>query len=319
MANEEAILSLYLSLYEDNPDQNDIFCKSLLQSLAEGTKEPREAAHEMDAWVIRESTRRLKEFRARPELVKSDEFVVSRATAPNASGLVEHFFRGFPRLCAIFPPYHPGQTRVVQFLRALLRMASHDAPDSFPNADGLIIVSTMPLWPYGALHPDTFRIYGAELTGVAMRAELETPGSEASTRWRNYQSTLARITISGFSDCSFLCGLRDILPKGHGGKRAANGVRHAARGHWVPARGAVQWLMAGADEEEREQGARWVYERCRKKEKTEARNPWDTWSRENWEIWKVQLAFYEADDRVELWAREAARTALLRMKAVEAL
>lgn len=158
-----------------------------------------------------------------------------------------------------------------------------------------------------------------------MRAELETPGSEASTRWRNYQSTLARITISGFSDCSFLCGLRDILPKGHGGKRVAKcptpkvecGTRPADIGFRL--RGAVQWLMAGADEEEQEQGARWVYERCRRKEKTEARNPWDTWSRENWEIWKVQLAFYEADDRVELWAREAARTALLRMEAVEAL
>lgn len=164
MANEEATLSLDLSLYEGNPDQNDIFCKTLLQSLADDTKEPAEAAHELDGWVMRESTRLLEEFRARPELVKSDAFVVSRATTPNASGLVEHFFRGFPRLCSIFPPHHPGQTRIVEFLEALLAMPTHDAPDSFSSADDLSNVSMITLWPRGAIEPDTFRIYDAGMS-----------------------------------------------------------------------------------------------------------------------------------------------------------
>ncbi|KAK6839465.1 hypothetical protein PG987_005331 [Apiospora arundinis] len=327
MANEEARLSLDLSLYEDSPDQDDIFCKSLLQSLADGTKEPADAAHELDAWVTRESTRLLEEFRAKPELVKKDDSdnTVHRATTPNASGLVERFFQGFPRLCAIFPPHHPGQTRVIEFLKALLAMPQHNAPDSFPDADDLSNVTMMTLWPRGVIEPDTFRIYDAELTSVGERAELEMPGSEGSARWRNYQAALARITMSGFTDCSFLCGLRDILPQGSGGKKAAKcptpkvvcGTRPADIGNRL--RAAVQWLVVGSEEEDGgEEGARWVYERCRAKEKTDgASDPWDTWSRENWETWKVQLAFYEGDDRVELWAREAARNALLRMKAAE--
>lgn len=74
---------------------------------------------------------------------------------------------------------------------------------------------------------------------------------------------------------------------------------------------AVQWLLE-PDE------ARWVYERCSKKEKTDKDNPRDTWSRENWGIWKAQLAFYRDNDLVEFSAREAARKALERMTEVEA-
>lgn len=132
-------------------------------------------------------------------------------------------------------------------------------------------------------------------------------------RWRNYQSALARITMSGFTDCSFLCGLRSILPQGGKKVKAPTpkvvcGTRPKDIGGRICA--AVQWL-AGPEE------ARWVYERCMEKGKTDKANPWDTWSKENWDTWKAQLGFYESDDRVEVWARAAARKALLQMRAVE--
>ncbi|KAK7917598.1 hypothetical protein PG985_011206 [Apiospora marii] len=314
MANDEAPLPLDLSLYDSDPDQDDIFCKNLLRALADGTREPADAARELDAWVTRQSMRSLEEFRARPELVQSDGTVVHQTSTPNASGFLQRFFQGFPRICALFLSHHPGQTRVIEFLEALLAMPAHDAPDHFPDADDLGNVTTVALWPRGVLDPDTFRIYDAELLSESVSAELETPGSEAGTRWRNYQSALARITMTGFSDCSFLCGLRDILPQG--GKKATCptpkvvcGTRPADIGGRI--RAAVQWLVEPEE-------ARWVYERCREKEKTDRANPRDTWSKENWEVWKVQLAFYEGDDRVEVWAREAARKALLQMRAVEA-
>lgn len=114
----------------------------------------------------------------------------------------------------------------------------------------------------------------------SVKAELEQPGSESGTRWRNYQSALARITMTGFSDCSFLCGLRDILPQ-NGKKtqcptpKVACGTRPADTGGRI--RATVQWLVEPEE-------ARWVRERCREKEKTDRANPRDTWSRENWEI-----------------------------------
>lgn len=108
MTNEEAALPPDISLCDDDPDQDDIFCKDLLQALADGTREPAEAAQELDAWVMRKSTRRLEEFCARPELVKGDRTIVYQRSTPNASGFLPTFFQGFPRICTIFPPrtYH---------------------------------------------------------------------------------------------------------------------------------------------------------------------------------------------------------------------
>jgi hypothetical protein len=141
---------------------------------------------------------------------------------------------------------------------------------------------------------------------------LEAAGSEAGLRWRNYQSTLARITMTGFSDCSFLCGLRGILPQGKKytlpTPKVQAGIRPADMGGQIHA--AVQWL-ADADK------ARWVYQQCNKKEKTDKENPRDTWSRANWTIWKSQLEFYQGDESVESTAREAARKAVQQMKVVE--
>jgi len=146
----------------------------------------------------------------------------------------------------------------------------------------------------------------AELDRVG--SGLEASDSEAGVRWRNYQSTLARITMTGFSDCSFLCGLHDkcMLPA----PKVRAGTRPADMGGRILA--AAQWLVA-PDE------ARWVYQRCSEKEKTDKRNPRDTWSRENWSIWKAQLESYQDDHRVKLVAREAAREALKQMLIVSNL
>ncbi|KAH8714860.1 hypothetical protein GQ44DRAFT_713454 [Phaeosphaeriaceae sp. PMI808] len=299
-------LPLDVSLYQDSTDRDSVFCKTLLQALADGTKDAAEAAQDLDAWVTGESTRRLEELRSRPELVEK-----SRASTPNASGYVERFFQGFPRLCAIFPPHHAGQTRVIGFLEALMAMPAHQAPDSFSNAHDLNDVDSITLWPRGVIDPDTFRIHAAEIDHAG--SGLEASDSEAGVRWQNYQSTLARITVAGFSDCSFLCGLRGILPQANKytlpTPKVQAGTRPADMGGRIHA--AAQWLVE-VDE------ARWVYQRCSEKEKTDKGNPRDTWSRENWMIWKVQLKFYQDDDRVEPAAREAARKALKQMMTVEA-
>jgi hypothetical protein len=119
--------------------------------------------------------------------------------------------------------------------------------------------------------------------------------------------------MSGFSDCSFLCELRGILPQSKKytlpTAKVQAGTRPADMGGRILA--AAQWLLEAEE-------ARWVYQRCSEKEKTDKRNPRDTWSMENWNIWKAQLEFYQNDERVEAAGRKAARRALDQMIAVEA-
>jgi hypothetical protein len=305
-AGTAACLPLDISVYQDSNDRDTVFCKTLLQVLADGTKDAGEAAHDLDAWVTSESTSRLEELRSRPGLVGP-----GRESTPNASGYVDRFFQGFPSLCTIFQPHHVGQTRLIAFLEALTAIPTHQAPDSFSNTPNLSAVDSITLWPRGVIDPDTFRVHAAAIDQAG--SGLYDPDSEAAVRWRNYQSTLARITMSGFSDCSFLCGLRGILPQDKKytlpTPKVQAGIRPADLGGRILA--AAQWLIA-VDE------ARWVYERCREKEKTDKGNPRDTWSRENWMIWRVQLEFYQRDHRVAPAAREAASAALKQMTAVEA-
>ena len=117
--------------------------------------------------------------------------------------------------------------------------------------------------------------------------------------------------MTGFVDCSFLSGLSEILPRG---KTVAPthlvkcGVRPADIGSWLEA--TAQWVAA-------EEEARWVYARCQEKEKTRKSNSREIWSRENWEVWKVQFRLYSEHERVSLRGREVARAALQMMEQTE--
>jgi len=163
-----------LVIYQGSTDRNVVFCRTLLQALADGTKDAAEAAQDLDTWVTGESTRRLAELRSRPELVeKTTHGAVSRKSTPNASGYVEHFFQGFPNLCAIFPPHHAGQTRVIAFLEALMEMPTHQAPNWFPNAHDLSDVHSITLWPRGVIDPDTFRVHAAGMSAFSANNHVQ--------------------------------------------------------------------------------------------------------------------------------------------------
>jgi len=167
-------LPLDVPIYQDSIRPDVVFCKTLLQALADGTKDAAEAAQDLDAWVMGESTRRLAELRSRPELIeKTTHGAASRASTPNASGCVEIFFQGFRHLCAIFPPHHAGQTRVIAFLEALMEMPTHQAPDSFLNAHDLSDVHSITLWPRGVIDPDTFRVYAAGMSAFSANNHVQ--------------------------------------------------------------------------------------------------------------------------------------------------
>ncbi|KAI0841302.1 hypothetical protein F5Y06DRAFT_261238, partial [Hypoxylon sp. FL0890] len=148
---------LILDLYEDD-DTDDRFCKSLMRHLVEGSRAPSQVAQDLDTWVVNESSRRLQEFTTRPDLVEKDEDgYVPRRSMPNASGYVEIFFQSFPNLCPVFPPYHAGQTRIIQFVEALVAMPEHQAPDYFTNGN-LSDVHMISLWSDGGYRTEQFRI-----------------------------------------------------------------------------------------------------------------------------------------------------------------
>lgn len=163
MASTPAIqLPLDVSFYQDSTDADTIFCKTLLEALADGTIDAAEAAHDLDAWVTGECTRQLEELRSRPGVVEKTSYgIVSRANTPNASGYVEHFFKGFPSIGAVFPPHDAGQTRLITFLEALMAMPLHQAPETFTNTTDSEQVESISLWSCGIIDPDTFRVHAA--------------------------------------------------------------------------------------------------------------------------------------------------------------
>ncbi|KAI6087577.1 hypothetical protein F4821DRAFT_236135 [Hypoxylon rubiginosum] len=304
-AQQDEPRPLVLELYEDDEPMNQ-FCKGVMQSLANGSGTPSQAATDFDAWVVNESSRRLRKHLEQPEHIqKSEDGSVLRTCTPNASGYVDHFFQAFPSLCSVFSPYHAGQTRVIQFLEALMAMPEHQAPDSF-SEDGE--VRLMSLWSNTGYATEYLRI-GADAISHS-GSGLETPGSEQEVRWRNYQSTIARITLTGFSNCGFISGLRDILP--HGKKYPSLNISSSSGPQRIGGfiQGAAQWVM-WPDE------GRYVYQQCKKKEKVDKKNPREIWSTENWEIWKTQFQLFADEGRIDSTAREVASLAVDKMKEIE--
>lgn len=157
-AEKDEPMALTLDLYEDD-DANSQFCKSIMQALADGSRAPSQAATDLDAWVMSESSCKLRDILEQPDLIeKNDDGRVVRSSIPNASGYVDHFFQSFPNLCSVFPPYHAGQTRIIQFLEALMAMSEHQAPDSFPDGGALGDVNMIPLWSNRGYSTEYFRI-----------------------------------------------------------------------------------------------------------------------------------------------------------------
>ncbi|KAK8023649.1 hypothetical protein PG993_011715 [Apiospora rasikravindrae] len=200
---------------------------------------------------------------------------VQPKTTPDASGLIKRFFQGFARLDASLSI---GKNSLIFFIERLMWL-EHDVPDSLPDPSDVSNVTMLKLWLPGVVDPNPFRIYNEELLSAGVNKYL----SEAGLRWRNYQSALALITKFGLTDCSFLCGLRDILPPRDTKAKYPTpnvmcGLGPADIGGKLS--GAAIWIV------EKEM-ATWIYARCMEKEKTEEGKPQDTWSKENWEAWKV--------------------------------
>ncbi|KAJ0366987.1 hypothetical protein COL154_003496 [Colletotrichum chrysophilum] len=293
---------LSLNLFADDDDEEDILYKRKLQNLIDGTVTPSEAAADFDAWVVQDANNRLKQLLKRPDpknLTPEEEAkgMSLRAIAPNASGSIDLVFPTIAKLCSAFPPFHPGQDAIVQFLEALRAMPDHQVPDGIPNGDG-DDSHFITLWPFGDDWMALTEIFRREAEEYSYPySDIETPGSETQVRWRNFQSAIARITTLGLINCGFLSALGDIMPSSSTypdlEKRKIGGPNRVSG----DAIAAAQWIM-WPDE------GRFVYQQCKKLNET---GPRAMWSQERWEVWKEQFAFIAGDERFTPKARVAAK------------
>ena len=159
--------ALPLKLFNDYDTEEEILWKKRLEALANDEITPREAAVGFDTAVVQEAEQKLQSLLQRQDLrhltpEEGAQGIPSmRAIAPNPSGDLEHLMQSIARLCSAFPPYHPGQDRIIGFLEELRALPRHDIPDGVPPEDPAKSYPTITLWPFkGSWEalPETFRV-----------------------------------------------------------------------------------------------------------------------------------------------------------------
>ena len=174
MASEQSDAKpLELRLFNDDDDEEDLLYKKKLYALVNGDVTSSQAATDFDAWIVDEANTRLKEFMKRPDLknLTSEEeergIVSLRALAPNPSGDIEMVFKSVARLCSAFPPYHPGQDRIIHFLEALRAVPEHQVPDGAPKGDSDDHDQMITLWPFGGNWMALAELFRREGDGIS--------------------------------------------------------------------------------------------------------------------------------------------------------
>ncbi|KAI1394268.1 uncharacterized protein F4822DRAFT_424747 [Hypoxylon trugodes] len=304
---------LDLQIFADEDDADDKTYKQILLALVSGELSPHAVAADFDAWVVRESNRRLKLLMERPDpkgLTPQEESsgMTMRMISPDASGYIEEAFSAIARLFSAFPPNHPGQDRIILFIEALSAMPEHRAPDAIPDSsnDGYIT-----LWPFGGNWQALAELFRKEASAYFFPCpDIGIPGSEKRLRWRNLQSAMARLTAMELIDCGFLCALEYILPSNPYypglGKKELDGP-NVIGGSAIA---GAQWIVAQPD-----LVGRYVYAQCQQAGSVDG--PRDMWSAERWGQWKEQFEFIARDGRFDDEARRVAELALRRMSGVE--
>lgn len=134
--------SLPLKLIEDWDTEEVIQRKQKLEALANGNVTPNDAAIELNITVVQEANARRQSLLQRPNprnLTSEEEkqgIPSMRAIAPNPSGDLEELIQWIARLCSAFPPYHPGQDRIIEFLTVLRDLPRQEVPDGVPPEEG---------------------------------------------------------------------------------------------------------------------------------------------------------------------------------------
>ncbi|EJT72454.1 hypothetical protein GGTG_09320 [Gaeumannomyces tritici R3-111a-1] len=300
-------------LFDEHDDADDLAYKRILDALLKQTATPSQAAADMDALVTGEAKKKLEalEQRTPPFQLTSEEQeqgLTPRLVGPNPEMWIEMITTSIAKVSSAFPPAHPAQDALVEFLRELRDMPKHEVPSGdYTRDDPVVHAQTFTLWPFGedsvGYLAEKFR---REAEDIAYPfSHVETLESETQLRWSNLQSFITRLTVSGLIDCSHVSALANLLPSSPTypdlAARKAGGPRRLAGDLFA----ASHWL---ADDGAR----RWVYERCMATEAPGDGESAFAWSKRSWADWKSQLAALADIDGFPAEARDLAL--LLRTK-----
>ncbi|PWY83414.1 hypothetical protein BO70DRAFT_361531 [Aspergillus heteromorphus CBS 117.55] len=287
-----------LRLFSEYDDENDLWIKQKLESLVKCDVSPTQTALDFDATitqlVLQKHENVMKRALLAPEqrAQGGEEKTNPFTTLPRPRYYIETLLQSIALLAPSFPPHHAGQDAIIDFLKALQALPRHELYSGSPPEDPNEKYPTMTLW---ALETPE-----GNWEGFAGYFRHEIISCHPPYRWRNFNSTMARLTASGFADCTLWSALRDILP-GSGEypdlqRRPVDGP--IKMGNDINA--AAQWVVWPEE-------CRYVYERCRR---GEGKN---LWCMENWREWKSQFAFVAGDGRFEGKFRDVAGRAARQM------
>ena len=143
-------------LFEEDDDAEDLAYKRILDALLKGTSTPAQAAADMDALVATDANKRLETLKQRDPPLRltveeEEQGLTARLVGPNPERWMEMMMTTIARICSAFPPAHPAQDALVDFLRELRDMPKHEVPDGdYGDLGGVVIhPRTFTLWPFG--------------------------------------------------------------------------------------------------------------------------------------------------------------------------
>ena len=126
--------------------------KKKLEALVNGDTHPSQTAIDLDTTITEETNRKQRAIMERPD--KQALTPEERAQGinmydlvPNPRSAIHTVFLSIARLCSAFPPYHPGQNRIVEFLQALRALPRHEVYTGCPSEDPNEPYPTVLLWP----------------------------------------------------------------------------------------------------------------------------------------------------------------------------
>ena len=141
----------------EDDDAEDLAYKRILDVLLKQTATPFQAAADMDALVVAEANRTLEALKQRSPpfqltLEEQEQGLTSRLVGPNPQRWMEMIITSIAKVCSAFPPAHPAQDALVEFLRELRDMPKHGVPDGDYTAEDpgpVVRPCSFTLWHFG--------------------------------------------------------------------------------------------------------------------------------------------------------------------------
>lgn len=125
--------------------------------------------------------------------------------APDLGRNIRVVLGSLVRLCMAYPPYHDGQSWMVEFVKVLKELPQHEAYEfagvAFGDLDDLC--PKMMLWPIEAIWEGIYTYFEDEVWMLS-----------TSYRLRNLNSAMAHLPSSISIDCSGLSALYQLLSDG---------------------------------------------------------------------------------------------------------